>query len=118
MDKEHKITLGRVVRALRTVRGISQEEMHKHVKMSSAYISLIESDRREPSIKKLKNLAKFFGISTNALLFLGSSVPEELVADDRKKYLDLQKKFINETLEKYESGEMPWQLQVLNYLSH
>lgn len=51
------MTLGNSIRLIRTSTGIKQYELAAKLGVSSNYISLIECDKREPSISFLKHLA-------------------------------------------------------------
>jgi transcriptional regulator with XRE-family HTH domain len=52
------VTLGNSIKLIRTAREISQRDLARDLKISANYLSLIESDKREPSLSFLKKLAK------------------------------------------------------------
>jgi len=52
------MTLGNAIKLIRTARGIKQVELAKSIKTSPNYISLVEKDKREPSISFLTRLAQ------------------------------------------------------------
>jgi transcriptional regulator with XRE-family HTH domain len=52
------VTLGTSIKIIRTARDISQRDLARDLKISANYLSLIESDKREPSLSFLKRLAK------------------------------------------------------------
>lgn len=52
------MTLGNSIKLIRTAREISQRDLARDLKVSANYLSLIESDKREPSLSFLKRLAK------------------------------------------------------------
>lgn len=52
------MTLGNSIKIIRTARDISQRDLARDLKISANYLSLIESDKREPSLSFLKKLAK------------------------------------------------------------
>jgi|SRR5450759_354392 len=52
------MTLGNAIKLIRTARGAKQVELAKAMKTSPNYISLVEKDKREPSISFLTRLAK------------------------------------------------------------
>ncbi len=56
------------IRALRTVRHLSQVELAKGLHVSKQCISNWENDNILPSVEMLVKIAKFFGVTTDALL--------------------------------------------------
>ncbi len=60
------------IRALRTVRHLSQVELARSLHVSKQCISNWENDNILPSVEMLVRIAKFFGVSTDALLGLGA----------------------------------------------
>ena len=51
-------TLGEVIRELRDCRGITQVELARRVKISNTYLSDIENERTEPSLKIIRKIAR------------------------------------------------------------
>ena len=56
------MTLGNAIKLIRTARGAKQVELARAMKTSPNYISLVEKDKREPSISFLTRLAKELGV--------------------------------------------------------
>ncbi len=56
------MTLGNAIKLIRTARGVKQVDLAKSMKTSPNYISLVEKDKREPSISFLTRLAKELGV--------------------------------------------------------
>jgi len=56
------MTLGNAIKLIRTARGAKQVELARAMKTSPNYISLVEKDKREPSISFLTRLAKRLGV--------------------------------------------------------
>lgn len=56
------MTLGNAIKVIRTARGAKQVDLAKSMKTSPNYISLVEKDKREPSISFLTRLAKELGV--------------------------------------------------------
>lgn len=52
------MTLGNAIKLIRTARGVKQIQLAKSLKTSPNYISLVEKDKREPSISFLTRLSK------------------------------------------------------------
>ena len=55
------MTIGMALRHLRRSAGISQGDLAGRLGISASYLSLIEADRREPSVPLLRRLAKALG---------------------------------------------------------
>jgi transcriptional regulator with XRE-family HTH domain len=49
--------IGKAIKLIRTASGLKQKEVAKKLGVTSNYLSLIESGRREPSVSLLKRLA-------------------------------------------------------------
>jgi transcriptional regulator with XRE-family HTH domain len=54
---ELAVTLGNAIKLIRTARRVKQVELAEKLKVSANYISLIEKDKREPSVAFLRNLS-------------------------------------------------------------
>ena len=73
------------IRELRRERGLTQIELGKLINISASTIALWETGKREPDIKKLKEIANIFNVTTDYLL---DNEKENLVALD----IDVNKK--------------------------
>jgi transcriptional regulator with XRE-family HTH domain len=51
------VTLGNAIKLIRTARGFSQRVLATRLKVSANYLSLIEGDKRDPSLAFLNRLA-------------------------------------------------------------
>ena len=63
------MTLGNAVKLIRTAKRVKQLTLAKQLGVSPNYISLIEKDRREPSVGFLRKLARQLGVPVG-LFFL------------------------------------------------
>jgi transcriptional regulator with XRE-family HTH domain len=63
------VTLGTAIKLIRTAKGVKQLTLAKQLEVSPNYISLVEKDRREPSVGFLKRLARELGVPVG-LFFL------------------------------------------------
>jgi len=70
--------VGMTIRMLRTAKGISQGDIARKLGVNASYLSLVEHDRREPSVGFLRKLADFFEIPVGFLLLgdAGNSVTD------------------------------------------
>lgn len=86
--------VGSVLKLLRVKLNLSQKEMAAKLKISQNYLSMLESDKREPSSDKIAQFAAELGVSKDALLLACSDIPAELSEKDKKSFLKLQSKLI------------------------
>jgi transcriptional regulator with XRE-family HTH domain len=63
-------TLGLLVRRRRQVLGLSQAELARRLGVKPAYISVIEKDRRRPSLPLLQRMSDVLGIESQSLFLL------------------------------------------------
>src|SRR5579862_9541354 len=64
------LVLGQSIRIIRQARGITSSELAKQASISTAFLSLVESAKRTPSIGVLQRLAKALDVPIVTLLFL------------------------------------------------
>jgi XRE family transcriptional regulator, regulator of sulfur utilization len=82
--------VGEIIKLIRTKRRISQKKMAEQFGISQNYLSLIETDKKRPSIETINIFAEKLGISKEALLFVTSDIPSELEEDSKKDFKKLQ----------------------------
>ena len=75
--------IGNILKLIRTNKSITQKEMAEKLKISQNYLSLIESNKKNPSNDKIAEFAKLFNISKEALFFVSSEVPTEFSLEDK-----------------------------------
>lgn len=100
-------TFGQRLRDLRNSRGISQNELSKHIGVSKSSVNMYERDEREPGFETLEAIADFFNVNMDYLLgresrisadatplelFINAQVPDSLFTASAKPLLV---KFIN-----------------------
>jgi transcriptional regulator with XRE-family HTH domain len=64
----NKIDLGTRLRALRTERGLSLSQLEAATKISSSFLSLVESGKSDITISRLVRLADFFDVELSDLV--------------------------------------------------
>ena len=69
-DDERRKMIGARLRTVRELQGLTQREVAEKVGTSTALITTYETGTREPSLKKLIQLAKTLNFSTDWLLGL------------------------------------------------
>jgi transcriptional regulator with XRE-family HTH domain len=89
------MSLGHVLKLIRTKKGFNQKQMADMLGISQNYLSLIESEKKQPSSDRIAEMAKCLNISTDTLVFAASDVPEELNPKDRKDFQCLQNNIIS-----------------------
>ncbi len=79
------MTLGNAIKLIRTARNLTQRDIAKKLKVSANYLSLIESDKRDPSLAFLNRLAAELGVPIAMLfVFQGEPLPGVQVSDLNK----------------------------------
>lgn len=70
------MTLGHAIKLIRTARNITQRQIAQQLDVSANYLSLIEGDKRDPSLAFLKRLAAALKVPVAMLfVFQGDSIP-------------------------------------------
>lgn len=89
------MNLGKLIKIIRTTKGMTQKGMADLMGISQNYLSLIESSKKTPSLDLLEACATALKISKTALIFVSLSPPEELSAKDKRDYERLQKNILS-----------------------
>jgi XRE family transcriptional regulator, regulator of sulfur utilization len=61
--------VGKIIKASRKSNGLKQDQLAKDCDISVTYLSLIESDKKEPSVSTLKAISKRLNIPFPILIF-------------------------------------------------
>jgi transcriptional regulator with XRE-family HTH domain len=75
---------GKAIRICRTAHGKSQGELAKDLGITPSQLSLIESERRPPSLQILTNASRALGIPPSLMALLASE-PSDLEAPERQQ---------------------------------
>jgi transcriptional regulator with XRE-family HTH domain len=70
------ILLGKAIRELRELRGLTQREVAEAMGLTVNYLSLVENGKRGISIPHLNKLAEVLDVPASFITFLGSSPPK------------------------------------------
>lgn len=89
------MSLGHVLKLIRTHRELNQNQMAELLGISQNYLSLIESGKKQPSVDLIVEMAKNLKVSSDALIFASSDVPNELDSKDQKEYKRLQNNIVS-----------------------
>jgi len=76
--------MGKTIQILRQARGVAMTDLAQRAGVSVAYLSLIESGKREPSLDVAKRISSALNVPNDLLLLLGSSSSSTLRSDDER----------------------------------
>jgi len=74
--------LGKTIKRIRKLKDISQKELSESSGITQAYLSLIEGNKKEPTVTTLDRIATALGIPISVLLYL--SVDESSMNSKQK----------------------------------
>lgn len=104
---------GNILRELRRQQNLTQQDLSKILKVSAPTIALWETNKREPDMQMLKNIASYFNVSINYLFEYENENLNSIVAYSNK-YLTIENKtFLNILSNLNESNK----LKALGYIS-
>lgn len=86
-------SLGKTIKLLRVASGLRQSELAKAVGITSNYLSLIESDRKEPSLDVIGRMGDKLGVGASGMMFLSMGEPENLTAQESSLFVNLKSFF-------------------------
>lgn len=87
MPEAAPLSLGRALKQIRLAAGLSQRELAGKLDVDPTYISHLEKDRRDPSVKFLKRFAAANGVPTSSLLAV--ALWSELEGEERETFRPL-----------------------------
>lgn len=105
------VTLGSTVRRLRNQADLTQEQLAERIEISPSYLSHIESDRREPRIEVLRQLAQELPVWPG--LLLGTVVQTEMPEEFHPAF----ERFVGDLLRASDSTQLALPLKVDRALS-
>lgn len=68
--------LGKAIKICREQKGLTRTELADKTILSVSYISLLENNKRDPSLSKVEKIAAALGIPMSVLLFLATDKSE------------------------------------------
>lgn len=77
------MALSNNIKRLREEKGLLQKEIATEVGLGISHYSKIENGQREASVDLLDKLAKFYGITIDQIVHMGSEVPTEITLEDK-----------------------------------
>lgn len=79
------MNIGEVIVNLRKQRGVKQKELANSLGITATYLSLVETNQSKASITLLSNIASYFDLPLNALLFKSLEI-DKIKDSEKKKY--------------------------------
>jgi len=87
--------IGKILRLIRTNKGIRQGEMATILGISQNFLSLVESNKKNLSPDKIEEISKKLNISKEALLISASNTPSELTEEQANKFKTIQRNLLS-----------------------
>jgi transcriptional regulator with XRE-family HTH domain len=78
--------IGKTIKFLRMAKGLTQADVAEELHATPNYISLVENDKREPSLSFLKDLAKILDVPVG-LFFLDSDMSRKDITPQERALL-------------------------------
>lgn len=66
--------IGNTIRRLRSHRGLTLKELAEATDLSLSYLSLIERNKRDPSLSNLAKIGKVFDLPPSILIFISTDM--------------------------------------------
>jgi transcriptional regulator with XRE-family HTH domain len=88
------MTLGAAIKRLRAAAGWSQKDFAEQLEISPSYLSLVEADKREPTIPLVRRMAEKLGVPA-VILFAAALEPRtDLDGEAAKLLSDVLEKLV------------------------
>jgi transcriptional regulator with XRE-family HTH domain len=76
--------VGKTIRKLRIEQGLSQNDLAREAKLTSSFISLVENDRRQPSLLVIERIARALRTPEEVIFWDSVELPAQLSDEDLK----------------------------------
>jgi transcriptional regulator with XRE-family HTH domain len=73
---EYELNIGHALKVCRSARKLSLGDLAGLTALSTSYLSMIESGKREPTLSSIEKIASALGVPTPILLFLAADSRE------------------------------------------
>jgi transcriptional regulator with XRE-family HTH domain len=84
----NEMNVGQAIKMCRTRRGVSQTDLAHRVECSVSYLSMLENNKRDPTLSTLTKIAHGLNVPIGILFFLAAD-REELAGMDKELAGDL-----------------------------
>ena len=92
------MAFGKILKHLRTATDTSQTKLARELGITPGYLSLVESDKRQPSLPVLESAAAYFRIPAGFLLLQGVKL-NQLKPGQRKLVREIRRNLVDYILE-------------------
>lgn len=89
--------IGSIIKAERKKRGLSQNQLAARCSITVTYLSLIENDKKEPTVSLLRTIAESLNLPLPILLFM--SLDDEDIPESKKEFFNIVKPSIDSMLQ-------------------
>ncbi|OWY74330.1 helix-turn-helix transcriptional regulator [Pantoea sp. AMG 501] len=70
------MNVGQAIKLCRTQRGISQTDLAQQAECSVSYLSMLENNKRDPTLSTLEGIADALGIPVSIIFFLAAEASD------------------------------------------
>ncbi len=98
---------GRAVRIVRTAYGLSQAQLADRLSIGPSHLSLIESGKRQPSLKVLKEISTALEVPPHLLTLLASDPAEIENPENAKQISELAHSLLRVLVSSSEQPRLP-----------
>lgn len=95
--------IGNIIKTERKKRGWSQKQLAGRCSITVTYLSLIENDKKEPTVSLLRTLAENLNFPLPILLFI--SLDDDDIPESKKEFFNIVKPSIDSMLQNLISNE-------------
>lgn len=78
------LAVGKAIRTLRARKGVSQKDLAELADITPSFLSLVEGDRRDASIKVIERIAAALEVPPEVLIWEAVELPADLSPQDRR----------------------------------
>jgi transcriptional regulator with XRE-family HTH domain len=78
------ISIGKTIKKLRIERGLSQQDLAEICDLTASFLSLVENDRRSPSLAVIRRLAAALCVPEEVVIWDAVELPKDLDESDRR----------------------------------
>ena len=89
--------IGSIIKAERKKRGLSQNQLAARCSITVTYLSLIENDKKEPTVSLLRTIAENLNLPLPILIFM--SLDDEDIPESIKEFFNIVKPSIDAILQ-------------------
>lgn len=92
------LAIGKAIRKLRKLQGISQQDLAARADITPSFLSLVEKEKRRPSLVVTARIAEALGVSAEVLIWEAVELPSSL-SDEERRVCDFAKLVVRRVYE-------------------